>query len=74
VLVARTVEGLSIEETAELLGIPPETVKTRLHRARRMLRDDLEKQVGPVLGDAFPFRGQRCARLTERVLERLGLE
>ena len=34
VLVARAIEDMSIEETAELLGIKPETVKTRLHRAR----------------------------------------
>jgi RNA polymerase sigma-70 factor, ECF subfamily len=72
VFVARAVEGMSIDETAELLGIRPETVKTRLHRARRMLRDELEKHIGPVVGDAFPFRGDRCARFTERVLERLG--
>ena len=74
VFVARAIEGMSIEETAELLDILPETVKTRLHRARRMLRDELEKHIGPVLGDAFPFRGERCARLAEKVLERLGLK
>ncbi|ACL57655.1 RNA polymerase sigma factor [Methylobacterium nodulans] len=73
VLVARLVEGLSTEETAELLGIRPETVKTRLHRARRLLKRDLEEQIGPVLAGAFPFAGCRCRCLTEAVLERLGL-
>jgi RNA polymerase sigma-70 factor (ECF subfamily) len=73
VFVARLVEGLSTEETAELLGIRPETVKTRLHRARHLLRRDLEEQIGPVLADAFPFAGLRCKRLTDAVLERLGL-
>ncbi len=73
VLVARLVEGMSIEETAELVGIRPETVKTRLHRARRLLKDAMEKQIGPVLGDAFPFAGRRCERLTEKVLARLNL-
>lgn len=34
VFVARVIEGLSIEETANLLAVRPETVKTRLHRAR----------------------------------------
>ncbi|MGH1575175.1 RNA polymerase sigma factor [Methylobacterium sp. P31] len=72
VLVARLVEDLSTEETAELLGIRPETVKTRLHRARQLLRRDLEEQIGPVLADAFPFAGLRCKRLTDAVLERLG--
>jgi RNA polymerase sigma-70 factor (ECF subfamily) len=73
VLVARLVEGMSIEETADLFGIKPETVKTRLHRARRLLKDEMEKHVGPVMGDAFPFAGRRCERLTETVLSRLGL-
>jgi RNA polymerase sigma-70 factor (ECF subfamily) len=73
VLVARLIEGMSVEETAELFGILPETVKTRLHRARRLLKHELEKHIGPVLGDAFPFAGQRCERLTATVLDRLGL-
>jgi RNA polymerase sigma-70 factor (ECF subfamily) len=73
VLVARLIEGMSIEETAELFGIRPETVKTRLHRARRLLKEEMEKHVGPVMGDAFPFAGRRCERLTETVLSRLGL-
>ena len=38
VFVARVIEGLSIEETADLLGVRPETVKTRLHRARMLVR------------------------------------
>ena len=57
VLVARLIEGMSIEETAELIGIKPETVKTRLHRARTLLKQEMEKHVGPVMGDAFPFAG-----------------
>ena len=44
VFVARVIEGMSIEETSELLGIKPETVKTRLHRARQLVRDRLEKR------------------------------
>lgn len=71
VLMARAVEGMSIEETAELFGLKPETVKTRLHRARQFLRDALEKQIGPVLTDAFPFDGRRCERMTQAVLARL---
>ena len=57
VLVARVLEEMSVEETAELLGLKVETVKTRLHRARRLLRQAVEKQIGPVLLDAFPFAG-----------------
>jgi RNA polymerase sigma-70 factor (ECF subfamily) len=73
VFVARVMEGMSMEETADLLGVRPETVKTRLHRARAMLRENVEKKIGPVMMDAFPFAGQRCERLTEAVLKRLGI-
>jgi RNA polymerase sigma-70 factor (ECF subfamily) len=71
VLVARLVEEMSIEETADLLGLKPETVKTRLHRARNLLRDDLERQVGPMLTDVFPFAGARCERMADAVIARL---
>ena len=73
VFVARVIEGMSIEETASLLGLRPETVKTRLHRARSLVRKELDAQIGPVLFDAFPFAGRRCERLTTAVLKRLGL-
>jgi RNA polymerase sigma-70 factor, ECF subfamily len=72
VFVTRVIEGMSVEETAELLGIKPETVKTRLHRARQLVRDQLDKQIGPVLMDAFPFAGRRCERMTDVVMRRLG--
>lgn len=71
VLITRVVEGMNVEETAELLGLRPETVKTRLHRARAMLRDQVEKKIGPVMMEAFPFAGHRCERLTDAVLKRL---
>jgi RNA polymerase sigma-70 factor (ECF subfamily) len=73
ILVTRVIEGMSVEETAALFDIPPETVKTRLHRARRLLKRELERQIGPVLGGVFPFGGHRCNRLTEIVLAHLGL-
>jgi RNA polymerase sigma-70 factor, ECF subfamily len=73
VLVARAIEGLSNDETAELLGLRPETVRTRLHRARRLVRKRLDEQIGPVLLNAFPFAGRRCERLTASVMDRLRL-
>jgi len=72
VFVTRVIEGMSVEETAGILGIPPETVKTRLHRARKLMREQLDKKIGPVLMDAFPFAGKRCERVTQAVLRRLG--
>jgi RNA polymerase sigma-70 factor, ECF subfamily len=73
VFITRVIEGMNVEETAEILGLKPETVKTRLHRARAMLRDNVEKKIGPVIMEAFPFAGKRCERLTDAVLKRLGL-
>jgi RNA polymerase sigma-70 factor (ECF subfamily) len=73
VFVARVIEEMTVEETSTLLGIKPETVKTRLHRARAMLRENVERKIGPVVLEAFPFAGRRCERLTEAVLKRLGL-
>ena len=68
VLVAWLVEEVSVEETAKLLDLRPETVKTRLHRARLMLRADLERQIGPALTGVFPFAGTRCERMADTVL------
>jgi DNA-directed RNA polymerase specialized sigma24 family protein len=31
VFITRVIEGMNVEETAEILGLKPETVKTRLH-------------------------------------------
>ncbi len=73
VFMTRVIEGMSTEETANLLGLQPDTVKTRLHRARRLVRDELDKQIGPVLMDAFPFAGRRCERMTNAVLQRLAI-
>lgn len=72
VFVARVIEGMSAEDTAELHGIKPETVKSRLNRARSLLRQHLSKEIGPLLLDAFPFAGRRCARLSLAVMVRIG--
>jgi RNA polymerase sigma-70 factor, ECF subfamily len=69
--VMREMEGLSVEETAALLDIPPQTVKTRLLRARRRLQEILEPELQAALHDAFPFAGERCVVLTNRLLGRL---
>jgi RNA polymerase sigma-70 factor (ECF subfamily) len=71
VFITRVIEGMNVEETSEILGLKPETVKTRLHRARNLLRDNVEKKIGPVVMQAFPFAGKRCERLTDAVLKRL---
>jgi RNA polymerase sigma-70 factor, ECF subfamily len=74
VFVMREIEEMSTEETASHLGIRPETVKTRLHRARRLLQKALHAQFVATLKDAFPFDGLRCSRVTDRVMQRLELK
>jgi RNA polymerase sigma-70 factor, ECF subfamily len=73
VFVMREIEQMSVEETASCLGLREETVKTRVHRARRLLREALDVQLAPALKDSFPFDGARCAHIADLVLERLGL-
>lgn len=74
VFVLREVEGLDNEETAEILGIPPATVKTRLFRARRRLQQLLAPELGSALNGTFPFAGADCGALTERVMTELGFQ
>lgn len=63
------VEGLSVEETADALGVAPATIKTRRLRARRRLQDDLGPQLRAALEDSFPFAGADCEALTLRVMQ-----
>lgn len=74
VYVLREVEECSVEATAARLAIKPQTVKTRLHRARRLLRKSLGRTLSNVLNGSFPFLGARCARLTDTLMVRLAAE
>jgi RNA polymerase sigma-70 factor (ECF subfamily) len=69
VFVLREVEGLSVEEVAETLGVLPATVKTRDLRARRRLQEALAPELRAALTGTFPFAGADCERMTLRVLE-----
>ncbi len=71
VFVLREVEQMSVAETADALGIRPETVKTRLHRAKVQLRSGLQEHVTAVSLKAFPFGGLLCDRTTNAVLQQL---
>ena len=68
VFVLREIEGLSVEDTAEALQIPEETVKTRLFRARHRLQKELDPELCGALSETFPFAGVDCEAMTERVL------
>ena len=71
VFVLRQIEELSTAETAECLELSEETVKTRLHRARSALRQQLLEKAGRRIREAFPFLGPQCDRMVETVLTRI---
>lgn len=68
VFVLREIEGLSVEETSQALGIPAATVKTRFLRARLKLQAELDPDLKTALTGTFPFAGADCEALTARVL------
>ena len=70
VFLLREVEGLSTEETAACLEVSAEVVKTRLHRARKMLRNALYR-AGAGLQSIFSFGAQRCDRVVAKVMEEI---
>lgn len=71
VFVMRCVEELSVEETAQCLGIPEATVRTRHFRARSLLRESLARDLDLAERDVFSFDGARCDRIVATVLARL---
>lgn len=71
VFVLRQVEEMSTTDTAACLGITEENVKTRLHRARAMLRKELYARAGTNASAAFPFMGARCDRIVKLVMARI---
>lgn len=71
VFVLRDVEGLSTSETGADLGLGDEAVKTRLHRARAMIRRHMSTRLGPVAAEAFQFYAPRCDRVVAAVLDRI---
>jgi RNA polymerase sigma-70 factor, ECF subfamily len=71
VFVMRMVEQLTVKETASVLGIREETVKSRLHRAKKLMREQLQTELGSALSDVFPFQDPRCLRFTNALLGRL---
>jgi RNA polymerase sigma-70 factor, ECF subfamily len=71
VFVMREVEDLSVEETAASLSIPAATVRTRLFRARALLREALARDMDSATVEVFQFDGERCDRIVASVLARV---
>ncbi len=71
VFVLRAIEEMTVAETAECLGLPEATVRTRFFRARRLLRKALTVEIDLATDEAFGFDGERCERITRQVLTRI---
>lgn len=67
VYIMREIEQISTRETADCMGITASNVKVRLHRAKKMLREALEKQVRDT--EIFNFLGKECDLLVSRVMQ-----
>jgi RNA polymerase sigma-70 factor (ECF subfamily) len=67
----REVEDMTVEETAECLSVPAATVRTRLFRARALLREALARDMDMATVDVFSFAGERCDRIVAGVLARV---
>ncbi len=71
VFVLRSVEELSVAETAEALGIAQETVRVRHFRAKGMLREALAREIDLAESGVFDFGGVHCDGVVASVLARL---
>jgi RNA polymerase sigma-70 factor (ECF subfamily) len=71
VFMLRDIEGLSTSETGDALELGDEAVKTRLHRARAMLRSVVASRIGGAANSAFRFHAPRCDRVVAVVLSRI---
>ncbi len=74
VFVMRSVEELSVQDTADVLGIPQETVRSRHFRAKALLRDSLAREVDVAERDLYEFGGGHCDAVVAAVLEQLAHE
>jgi RNA polymerase sigma-70 factor (ECF subfamily) len=72
VFVMRWLEDMSTSETAQCLDLSEENVKTRLLRARRMLRRSLCETLDAASAEAFQFMGKRCDHVTANVMGAIG--
>ncbi len=69
--ILREVEEMTIDEVAECLAVPAATVRTRVFRARALLRASLAVELDLATNDVFGFAGTRCDRMVAGVLGRL---
>lgn len=65
------VEEMSVAETAECLEVEQGTVKSRYHRARQILQQQILGLLDTSTAEVFAFDGVRCDRIVSGVLRRL---
>jgi RNA polymerase sigma-70 factor (ECF subfamily) len=71
VFTLRVIQELDTDETAACLEISESNAKVRLHRARALLRQRIDEQIGASVRQVYQFDGERCDRIVKAVLERL---
>jgi len=71
VFVLRSVEELSVAETAETLGVTQETVRMRHFRAKGLLREALAREIDLAESDLYEFGGLHCDAVVASVLTKL---
>jgi RNA polymerase sigma-70 factor (ECF subfamily) len=71
VFMLRDVEGMNTSETGAALALGDEAVKTRLHRARVMLRRAIAARFGAAAEQTFQFHAPRCDRVVAAVMRRI---
>jgi RNA polymerase sigma factor (sigma-70 family) len=74
VFVMREVEDMTVQEIAEALVVAPATIRTRLFRARALLREALARDFDTATLNVFGFAGARCDRIVAAVLARVHAE
>jgi RNA polymerase sigma-70 factor (ECF subfamily) len=74
VFVLRSVEEMTVEEIADALSIPQETVRSRHFRAKGMLREALAKEIDLAEGEIYEFGGLHCDEIVATVLSELGCD
>jgi RNA polymerase sigma-70 factor (ECF subfamily) len=71
VFMLRAVEEMPVEEAATVLGIPQATVRSRLFRARGLLREALASSIDQAYEETFAFAGERCDRIVAHVMRKI---
>jgi RNA polymerase sigma-70 factor (ECF subfamily) len=71
VFVMRSIEGCSTQVTADILEIKVATVKTRLHRAKKLLQGRVSAYSDIAAATVHEFAGHRCDTIVRNVLHQL---